>query len=92
MTLAELIAGLDVTVPGGADQQLMSRRICDVTEDSRTVQPGSLFLARSGTKVDGRKFIGDALKQGAAVVLAEAAAHHRHQSLLSVDLLVERGV
>ncbi|MBU6411938.1 MAG: UDP-N-acetylmuramoyl-L-alanyl-D-glutamate--2,6-diaminopimelate ligase [Planctomycetes bacterium] len=74
MTLAELIAGLDVTVPGGADQALMSRRICDVTEDSRTVQPGSLFLARSGTKVDGRKFIGDALKQGAAVVLAEGGA------------------
>lgn len=71
MTLAELIAGLDVTVPGGGNEALLSRRICDVTEDSRTVQPGSLFLARSGTKVDGRKFIGEALKQGAAVVLAE---------------------
>ncbi len=82
MTLAELIAGLDVTVPGGADQQLMSRRICDVTEDSRTVQPGSLFLARSGTKVDGRKFISDALKQGAAVVLAE---HETDQGAATTD-------
>jgi len=70
MTLAELISGLDVTVPGGG-AEVLSRRICDVTEDSRTVQPGSLFLARPGTKVDGRKFIADALKQGAAAVLAE---------------------
>lgn len=70
MTLAELISGLDVTVPGGGTD-VLSRRICDVTEDSRTVQPGSLFLARPGTKVDGRRYIDDALRQGAAAVLAE---------------------
>lgn len=73
MTLAELISGLDVTVPGSGGD-VLSRRICDVTEDSRTVQPGSLFLARPGTKVDGRRFIEDALRQGAAAVLAEGVS------------------
>lgn len=40
--------------------------------DSRSVSTGDLFIALPGYKVDGREFIYDALRKGAAAVLAEA--------------------
>ena len=40
-----------------------------VREDSRQVQPGDLFVARSGTKSDGRQFIADAQAKGAVAVV-----------------------
>jgi UDP-N-acetylmuramoyl-L-alanyl-D-glutamate--2,6-diaminopimelate ligase len=46
-----------------------SIRICDLTEDSRTVVPGSLFVARSGASHDGCAFLEDAIDAGAAAVL-----------------------
>ncbi|MBL8876891.1 MAG: UDP-N-acetylmuramoyl-L-alanyl-D-glutamate--2,6-diaminopimelate ligase [Phycisphaerae bacterium] len=48
---------------------LSTVRICDVTEDSRTVLPGSLFVARAGAKSDGRAFVRQALKAGAGAIL-----------------------
>lgn len=45
--------------------------IAGVTEDSRAVQPGSLFVAVPGTRQDGHRFIADAVARGAAAVVAE---------------------
>ena len=44
-------------------------RICDLTEDSRTVVPGSLFIARPGTAHDGAAFLEEAIEAGAVAVL-----------------------
>ncbi|MGZ8407494.1 MAG: Mur ligase domain-containing protein, partial [Caulobacteraceae bacterium] len=44
--------------------------ITGVTADSRKVKPGYLFTALPGSRADGRAFIGTALEQGAAAVLA----------------------
>lgn len=66
MLLSELIKGLNVAL---ADPRHGSNRICDVTEDSRTVLPGSLFIARPGGKADGRRYIGKAIESGAAGIL-----------------------
>ena len=44
--------------------------IAGLTSDSRAVEPGFLFAAIPGTKIDGRDFIADALAKGAAAVLA----------------------
>jgi UDP-N-acetylmuramoyl-L-alanyl-D-glutamate--2,6-diaminopimelate ligase len=41
-----------------------------ITADSRKVGPGFLFAALPGASQDGRRFIGDAVARGAAVVLA----------------------
>jgi len=41
-----------------------------LTADSRKVRPGDLFAALPGTRADGRDFIADAVKRGAAAVLA----------------------
>ncbi len=43
--------------------------ITGITEDSRKVKPGYLFIATPGTKIDGRLFIQDALQKGAVAVL-----------------------
>lgn len=70
MLLQNLIEGVDVTCvePAHLDQ-----RICDLTEDSRTALPGSLFIARRGTRLAGTSFVGDAIERGAVAVLVDAA-------------------
>jgi UDP-N-acetylmuramoyl-L-alanyl-D-glutamate--2,6-diaminopimelate ligase len=45
--------------------------ITGVTADSRLVRPGYLFAALAGANADGRRFVGEALKAGAAAVLTD---------------------
>jgi len=45
--------------------------IRDITYDSRTAGPGSLFVALRGAAFDGHRFIGTAIDRGAAAILAE---------------------
>ena len=42
-----------------------------IVTDSRAVEPGSLFVAIPGTRHDGRTFIADALRNGAAAIATE---------------------
>jgi UDP-N-acetylmuramoyl-L-alanyl-D-glutamate--2,6-diaminopimelate ligase len=44
-----------------------------ITEDSRAVQPGTLFVAVPGTALDGAAFIGDAVARGAVAIVTESA-------------------
>ena len=41
---------------------------CGVSDDSRHVVPGDLFLAYPGNLTDGRQYISDAIKRGAVAV------------------------
>jgi UDP-N-acetylmuramoyl-L-alanyl-D-glutamate--2,6-diaminopimelate ligase len=45
--------------------------ITGLSEDSRLVEPGFLFIAVPGTHLDGHEFIPDAIRRGAAAVLVE---------------------
>ena len=45
--------------------------IDQVSFDSRTVAPGTLFFAVRGTQTDGHDYIGNAVEQGAAAVVCE---------------------
>ncbi|MCC7390464.1 MAG: UDP-N-acetylmuramoyl-L-alanyl-D-glutamate--2,6-diaminopimelate ligase [Phycisphaerales bacterium] len=45
--------------------------VVGVTEDSRRVGPGWVFVARPGLKADGRRFIPDAVGAGAAAVVTD---------------------
>ncbi len=56
--------------------------IWSLAEDSRRVKQGALFLARAGTRTDGRVFIQDAVARGATAVLAPAGSQ-RPESLPS---------
>ena len=68
--IADLIHGLDVRIVNPSDE-VSNLRVCDITEDSRTVMPGSLFIARKGEKVDGKGFVAGAIAAGAAAILTD---------------------
>ncbi|MBX3496753.1 MAG: UDP-N-acetylmuramoyl-L-alanyl-D-glutamate--2,6-diaminopimelate ligase [Parvibaculum sp.] len=69
MQLAALMGSDLPALPmGGATE------IRGLTADSRAVKPGFLFAALPGTKVDGSRFIPQALAQGAAALLVPQGA------------------
>ncbi|MBL9119661.1 MAG: UDP-N-acetylmuramoyl-L-alanyl-D-glutamate--2,6-diaminopimelate ligase [Phycisphaerae bacterium] len=68
MQLRQLLLGLPVVFPAASQGDT---DIWSVTDDSRSVRPGALFIARSGTKSDGRAFVQDAVRQGAVAILAD---------------------
>jgi len=59
-------ASLSAEPPGAAEIAVRG-----VTDDSRRVRPGWLFVAVPGTKVDGHSFVGDALASGACAVVTQ---------------------
>lgn len=68
MKLEKIIEGLEIISMAGEKNLDISR----ITFDSRDVKDGDLFVAISGTQVDGHNFIGKAISCGAvAVVLQE---------------------
>ena len=74
MRLGELLWEAEAgPVSGPADIEIRS-----VVYDSRKAAPGSLFLALHGERLDGTKFVGDAIGHGA---IAVASAAPRPQSL-----------
>jgi UDP-N-acetylmuramoyl-L-alanyl-D-glutamate--2,6-diaminopimelate ligase len=56
-----------LTLEGAAGREI---EITGLSADSRTVAPGALFAALTGSRTDGRRFIADAIARGAAAVLA----------------------
>ncbi len=72
MRLAELAQGIGTIHPartGEGDTALTT--IAGITDDSREVQPGWLFVARAGTRTDGAAFIQRAIDAGAAAILID---------------------
>ena len=67
MKLRELLAG----VPICASSADLETEISGVSYDSRTTQPGDLFVAMTGFATDGHQYIAKALANGAAAVLCQ---------------------
>lgn len=67
MRLNDLLAGLD----GCQVEGDLQCEISGVTDDSRRVTPGSLFVGVKGTRVDGHAYIQEAVARGAAAVVLE---------------------
>lgn len=65
--LGDLAAGLGVPCP----PDWAGVEITGVTDDSRTVSPGVVFVAHRGTHDDGHAHVADAVARGAAVVVSE---------------------
>lgn len=77
MKLSTLIDGIELAAVAGVDAlDLENIRICDITEDSRTALPGSLFIARNGTKEQGGKYIDEAIRLGAVAVITDDPTVH----------------
>ena len=60
-----------LTVDSVSDARFASLELGGVSADSRTVQPGDLFVAMAGAKDDGLRFVAQALAAGAAAIMAE---------------------
>lgn len=52
--------------------------VTGVTDDSRRVVPGMVFVAKRGAQADGAAFIRDAVSRGAMIVVAERSATVPH--------------
>src|SRR5438093_1498242 len=65
MKLPELLSAAALEAPAGLPPAEVTR----VTEDSRAVVPGAVFVAVRGSRQDGVRFAGEAALKGAAAVV-----------------------
>jgi len=81
-TLRELVH----EVPGIAlrDPASGEVRVTGVHQDSRRVEPGDLFVARSGARARGESFLAEAKARGAAAVLLEQGSEADARGLPAV--------
>ena len=70
MTLSTLLQGITYTSPS-APALLAGCEVDHITEDSRAVKPGTLFVALRGVHADGHRFVPAAIEAGARAVLVE---------------------
>ena len=81
MKLSEIIKDLEV-LSATAD---MDTEIGGVSYDSRRTEPGDLFVAYRGEKVDGHEYIPAALDKGAACCLAERVPEGETRGVIVAD-------
>ena len=76
LKLKDLLGGLSTSLSAvTSTESVPDVVVTGIEEDSRRVRPGNIFIARSGTKVDGADHIGQAITRGAvAVVTARPSA------------------
>jgi UDP-N-acetylmuramoyl-L-alanyl-D-glutamate--2,6-diaminopimelate ligase len=67
MRLADILAGVTTTQPLAN----AAREVTGIAYDSRHAVPGSAFFAIRGESTDGNRFISDAIRRGASVVVSE---------------------
>ncbi len=79
MRLSEAAAMLEVPF-SGTDADVLR-----VSTDSRTIQPGDLFIALRGDKFDGGAFAAQALRQGAAGVVLDRSQAPEIATAIRVD-------
>ena len=66
--LSELIARAQLKGELVGDAAVL---VTDITADSRSVKPGSVFVALRGVSIDGAQYIPDALQRGAAAIVLD---------------------
>jgi UDP-N-acetylmuramoyl-L-alanyl-D-glutamate--2,6-diaminopimelate ligase len=71
VTLGSLVDALGTLTSSPVDRAARGVEITAVAVDSRRVQGGELFVAVTGTAVDGHDFVADAIARGAVAVIAE---------------------
>ena len=67
MRLSELLAGANIECPENSEDVLVT----SIVTDSRRVTKGSMFVCIDGLHTDSHKYIEDAVKAGASVVVTE---------------------
>ncbi|MEO0304482.1 MAG: Mur ligase domain-containing protein, partial [candidate division WOR-3 bacterium] len=83
MELKDLLKDLEIET-----LNLKNVEITDITDDSRKVMKGSLFVALKGNNYNGNLFIKDAIKQGALAVLTE----ERPKENLDIPIIISKDI
>jgi UDP-N-acetylmuramoyl-L-alanyl-D-glutamate--2,6-diaminopimelate ligase len=85
MKLKDLLIGFDVLqVIGNTDIEING-----IQSDSRRIQQGQIFVAQTGTTVDGHAFISQCIANGAAAIALENAAHMPTDTTSTTYILVK---
>lgn len=67
MELKEILQGIDgIKAKGNIELDVL-----DITNDSRKVEKGSMFIAVKGFETDGHKYLKDVIEKGAKVVMVQ---------------------
>ncbi len=64
---------------------------CGISSDTRSLQPGNLYIAIRGEQFDGHQFVADAAKKGAAAVLVAHAVDYPIPQLIVDDTILALG-
>ena len=80
MVLKNLISKIETIEVDGPQ----NCEIASISYDSRHVQPGGLFVALRGDKVDGHKYIGQAVEKGAVAVAVEEPVQRGRATMVLV--------
>lgn len=82
LTLAELARELpSARIVGDAKVA-----VSGVRQDSRTIEPGDLFVVREGEKTSGARYVGEAILRGAAALLVQRGARIEANGLPVIEV------
>jgi len=84
MTVAQLISSLEGQVAILERRDGLDRPVTAVTDDSRAVAAGSLFVAVQGERVDGHAFVSQAVQAGAVAIVAQGSVEAESIPLVRV--------
>lgn len=76
--MSTLWTAAEIADATGAKCKDMHWQVTGISIDTRTLQPGDLFVALQGEKVDGAKFVDDAITRGAASAVASPNYNGKH--------------
>lgn len=88
LSLAEIAAvlGGDLRLAGSATADTVIDGVVDT--DSRTMAPGSVFVAKPGAETDGHRFVGAARAAGAALAIVEHPVDEEITQIVVPDVIV----
>lgn len=79
------VSGVTLTPDGAWDFVAINQGVTG-SIDSRSIEPGQLFIALQGAQSDGHKHLGDALKKGAVALVIQASKKELLSQISSQDL------
>jgi UDP-N-acetylmuramoyl-L-alanyl-D-glutamate--2,6-diaminopimelate ligase len=69
--IRDIASYIDAASGGGDREAVVNAAASIVTNDSRRVVPGGIYVAITGARVDGNLFVNDATKRGANAIISE---------------------
>jgi UDP-N-acetylmuramoyl-L-alanyl-D-glutamate--2,6-diaminopimelate ligase len=77
MTVMQLLAALNGQVAIVERHGALDQSVTSVTDDSRSVASGSLFVAVKGERVDGHRYVAQAIEAGAAAIVGQESVERQ---------------